>query len=275
MAGADGARSSAILGIVIRSALFALATSCLVLVACGGNDQGGDPGSSGGPGGSSGSSGGNGGGPSGSSGSSGGSAFSTQKQDGIATYYDADGASAWNCGFPVTPDDIDITALNDAEYDKSNGCGACFVVTGPKGSVTVRAVDRCPGCEKGHLDLSEQAFAKIAEPKAGRVPITYQGVACGVSGNLSYHFKDGSSKYWTAIQIRNHKVPITKVEYQKNGAFVDMPRSDYNYFIDPKGVGDQPNGIKLRITSVDGQVVEDTVPGVGDDKLVPGAVQFK
>lgn len=139
----------------------------------------------------------------------------------------------------------------------------------------MRVVDSCPGCEKGHLDLSEQAFAKIADPKAGRVPITYQGVACGVTGNLSYHFKDGSSKFWTAIQIRNHKVPVTKVEYKKNGAFVDMPRSDYNYFIDSKGVGDQPNGIALRITSVDGQVIEDTVPSVGDNQLFPGGVQFK
>lgn len=202
--------------------------------------------------------------------------FSTEQKTGIATFYDADGAGAWNCSYPVKDGPIDVTALNFPEYAKSAACGTCMLVKGPKGSVTVRVVDSCPGCKEGHLDLSEQAFAKIADPVDGRVPITYQGVACEVTGNLSYHFKEGSSKYWTAIQIRNHKLPIAKVEYEKNGAFVDMPRVDYNYFIDQKGVGDLPGGLKLRITAVDGQAVEEDLPGtIQADKVFPGTVQFK
>lgn len=207
--------------------------------------------------------------------SSSGSTFSTETKTGIATFYDADGASAWNCSYPVKDGPIDVTALNFPEYAKSAACGTCFLVKGPKGSVTVRVVDSCPGCKEGHLDLSEQAFAKIADPVDGRVPITYQGTSCEVSGNISYHFKEGSSKYWTAIQIRNHKLPIAKVEYEKKGAFVEMPRSDYNYFIDQKGVGDL-SALKLRITAVDGQTVEDDLPGtITADKVVAGTVQFK
>lgn len=225
---------------------------------------------------SSGSSGTSSSGSSGSSSGTSGSVFSTEQKTGIATFYDADGAGAWNCSYPVKDGPIDVTALNFPEYAKSAACGTCFVVKGPKGSVTVRVVDSCPGCKEGHLDLSEQAFAKIADRVAGRVPITYQGVACEVSGNLSYHFKEGSSKYWTAIQIRNHKLPIAKVEYEKAGAFVNMPRSDYNYFIDTKGVGDLPAGLKIRITAVDGQTVEESLPGtIQADKLFPGTVQFK
>lgn len=264
---------------MLRPLAVSAASLLLVLVACGGDETGAADGTSSGSSGTSGSSGSSGtSGTSVTSGSSGSSAnpFSTAPQSGIATYYDARGASAWNCSFPVKDGPLDVTALNFPEYAKSASCGACMKVTGPKGSVTVRVVDSCPGCDAHHLDLSEEAFAKIADLKAGRVNITYQGIACDVAGNLSYHYKEGSSKFWTAIQIRNHRLPVTKVEYKKSGAYVEMTRSDYNYFIDAKGAGDQPSGLAIRITAVDGQTVEDTIPGaITADKVTAGNVQFK
>ena len=121
-----------------------------------------------------------------------------------------------------------------------------------------------------------QAFAKIADPKEGRIDVTYQAVACATAGNVAYHFKDGSSKYWTAIQIRNHRVPVAKVEYKKGDAWVAMKRADYNYFIEASGVGDQPNGLSLRVTATDGQVVEDTLAGgVQAEQTVSGTKQFQ
>jgi expansin len=243
----------------------------LLLIACGSDDQSGGSTSSSSSGGSSSSSGGSS--SSSGGGSSSGSIFSGEVKKGIATYYDADGSG--NCSFDASPNDLDVVALNFPEYAKSAACGGCLNVKGPIGEVTVRVVDSCPGCNQGHLDLSEQAFVKVAEKKAGRVDITYQAVACNVSGNMSYHFKDGSSKFWTAIQIRNHRIPVTKVEYKKGGAFVEMKRADYNFFIDDKGVGDQPNGLTLRITGADTKSVEDTIGGtVPDNKTVPGSVQL-
>jgi expansin len=200
--------------------------------------------------------------------------LSSQRTTGIATYYDYSGAGGVACGFDITAD-TNVTAMNNAEFAESASCGSCLKVSGPKGEITVRVVDQCPGCDDHHLDLSEQAFAKIADPKAGRVSISYQLIACSVKGNMSYYFKDGSSKYWTAIQIRDHRVPIAKVEYKKNGVYKDMPRSSYNYFIDADGVGDQPNGIALRVTASDGQVVEETIGDVVEGKLVAGTAQFQ
>ena len=203
-----------------------------------------------------------------------GTTLSSEQTTGKATFYDYSGTEVVACSFDVGGD-TDIVAMSDDDYAKGASCGSCLAVSGPKGKVTVRVVDRCPGCEKSHIDLSAQAFAKIADPKAGRVPITYQLVACDVPGKMSYRIKEGSSKYWTAIQIRDHKIPITKVEYKKNGVYTDMGRAEYNYFIDPKGVGDQPAGIAIRITGSDGQVVEDTIPKVEPGKTFAGAVQFK
>ena len=205
-------------------------------------------------------------------GSSSGSVFSSDEKTGIATYYDATGDGS--CSFGKSSD-LDVAAFNFPEFAKSASCGACINVSGPKGAVTIRIVDSCPGCQEHHLDLSESAFAKIAELKAGRVPITYQTVACKVTGNMAYQYKDGSHEFWTAIQIRNHKIPVTKVEAKKAGVYTEMKRSDYNYFIDDKG--NKENPISIRITSADGQVLEDTLPGAKGQagNEFPGTVQFK
>lgn len=205
--------------------------------------------------------------------SSGSSLHSTQVKEGIATFYDATGSG--NCGFDATPDDLDVAAFDANSYAGSAACGACVKVKGPNGEVTVRIVDSCPGCDANHLDLSRSAFAKIAEASRGRVPVSFQTVSCNVSGALSFRFKEGSSKWWTAIQIRNHRLPVAKVEYRKGSSFVEMKREAYNYFVEASGVGDQPSGLVLRVTAADGQTVEETLAGeVPDGRTIAGTKNF-
>ena len=109
----------------------------------------------------------------------------------------------------------------------------------------------------------------------GRVAVTLEPVTCPVAGALSFRFKEGSSKYWTAIQVRNHRLPLQKLEYDKGGAWTAFDRADYNYFVAAKGVGDPAGGLKLRVTATDGQVVEETLPAILDGAVAPGAAQFK
>lgn len=98
-----------------------------------------------------------------------------QTFSGEATYYDADGTGA--CGFKATPNALMVAAMNKAQYKKSL-CGQCIHVKGPKGEVTVRIVDLCPGCSMGDVDLSRQAFQAISPLSAGRVKISWSFVAC-------------------------------------------------------------------------------------------------
>ncbi len=250
-------------------ALAALVTlgAALLAAGCGSSGSSGGSGSSGSSGGSSGG----GGGGGGSGGGGGGSPVTLGRpESGVATYYDATGAG--NCSFDPTPNDLDVAAMDHEEYAGSAACGECVAVTGPKGSVTVRIVDQCPECEKGHLDLSQEAFAKIADVSAGRVPITWQVVSCSVTGNLAYHYKDGSSQYWTAIQVRNHKLPIQKLEIKTGGSYTEVARADYNYFVADKGAG--PGPLTVRVTAVSGAQIEDTLPAVTSDTTVPGHAQF-
>ena len=195
-----------------------------------------------------------------------------QVQQGIATYYDfANGDGA--CMFGPSPDDLDVAAMNAEQWAGSGVCGACASVAGPKGTVVVRVVDLCPECKKGHLDLSPQAFAKIADLSQGRVDVSWHLQACDVSGNVRYQIKDGSSQWWTAIQVRNLRIPVSSLAYRKDGAWIEVPRQDYNYFVAQSGVG--PGAFTVRITAWDGQTLEDQLPGPDAGAVYEGAGQFQ
>jgi expansin (peptidoglycan-binding protein) len=211
-------------------------------------------------------------GPGGAGGAGGACDVDGKTRTGEATYYtEADGSG--NCGFPATPDDLRVGAMNQADYAGSAACGACAEIDGPQGSVTVRIVDRCPECKPGDIDLSPQAFEELAALQKGRVPITWRYVACPVQGNLVYHFKDGSNPWWTAVQIRNHRFPIAKVAYRtKDGSFKDIERLEYNYFVEPSGMGDGP--YTFRVTDTRGNVIEDSGIPLKDNGDVASKAQF-
>ena len=97
-------------------------------------------------------------------------------------------------------------------------------------------------------------------------------VACNVSGPIAYHFKDGANAYWTAIQIRNHRWPIAKVEAMVGSAYQPIDRLDYNYFVDTSGLGAGP--YQLRVTDTRGHVVEDSGVALGADVTRTGTRQF-
>lgn len=97
-----------------------------------------------------------------------------QTFSGEATYYIANGTGA--CGQAITNSQL-VAALNGSQYSKAN-CGRCAAVKGPLGTVTVKIMDKCPGCGFGDLDLSQTAFEKIAKIADGRVKITWNFVTC-------------------------------------------------------------------------------------------------
>ena len=179
----------------------------------------------------------------------------TPQRTGEGTYYTfATGEGA--CMFPATPNDLDIGATNQTEYALSAACGMCAHVVGAKGELTIRIVDLCPECPSGNIDFSPSAFAKLDDIDKGRIPITWTYVACNVTGPIVYHFKDGSNQWWTAVQIRNHRYGIARLEYKDGaGNWVNVPRLDYNYFVADWGMG--PGPYTFRVTDVNGSVVED------------------
>jgi expansin len=198
----------------------------------------------------------------------------TELQEGLITWYNAEGIG--NCGFdPSPPEDPYFVALTKVGglYGNATWCGGCVEVQGPLGSVVARVVDSCPDCGPNHLDMSPQAFEKVARLVDGRVQIKWRFVSCPVQGPLRYRVKEGSSEWWTALQVRNHRVPLKRLEWFKQGSWVEAPRQDFNYFIEPKGMG--PGELRLRVISWDNQFLEDTLPGAQPERIFEGQGQFR
>ena len=190
---------------------------------------------------------------------------------GEGTYYGATGEGA--CSFDASPNDLRVAAMNMPDYAGSAVCGACVAVEGPSGTITVRIVDLCPGCASGDLDFSESAFAEIADPALGRVPISWRFVSCPVDGDIRYRFKEGSSQWWAGVQVRNHSNPIATLEFMdEGGAWHSVARESYNYFIQDGGMGVGP--LHLRVTDALGNVLEDPAVPLLDSQETPGSGQF-
>ncbi|MFN8438555.1 MAG: expansin EXLX1 family cellulose-binding protein [Cytophagales bacterium] len=193
---------------------------------------------------------------------------------GEGTYYDINAFGGFgNCSFPnslFTP--FYIGAMNASQYGLAVYCGACAEVTGPKGKVIVTIIDQCPECKQGDIDLSPEAFDQIANRIDGRVKISWKIVSCASASPVQFYIKEGSSQYWTAVQVRNHKNKLEKFEYWNGTSYVALPRQDYNYFLASSGLGAGP--YKFRLTDVYGnQIVEDNIP-LKITSVLNGSKQF-
>lgn len=183
---------------------------------------------------------------------------------GVATSYDAgDGNGA--CSFGPTGDTM-TAAMNTADYETSKACGAYVRVQAGAAAVTVRITNECPApCEPGQLDLSQQAFAKLADLSAGRIAITWSLVSPSDVGTVSVRYKTGSSQYWCGIQVLGHRNPVARLEVRSGGSWKALDRAEYDYFLSEQGAG---CGAAIRITDIYGeQLITGALP------VKPDAVQ--
>ncbi|KAI4376789.1 hypothetical protein MLD38_014507 [Melastoma candidum] len=108
--------------------------------------------------------------------------------DGLAVYYDPDYYSpAPACGYPRSTG-VFVAGVRDNLWDGGRACGRTYRVrcTGGIGQapypckpgwVTVKVIDYCRSVCNGDINLSRDAFNKIADPKAGKIHIDYQRIS--------------------------------------------------------------------------------------------------
>ncbi|MDH6219579.1 expansin (peptidoglycan-binding protein) [Streptomyces pseudovenezuelae] len=190
---------------------------------------------------------------------------------GVATVYKA-GVGDGACSYGPSGDMM-IAAMNTTDYEASRACGAyVFVRVASGASVTVRITNECPlPCAPGQLDLSEQAFAKLATPSTGRIAITWSLLSPDTAGTISIRYKNGSSPYWCGIQAIGHRNPLARLEVRTGGGWRQLARTDYNYFLSPDGSG---CGGAIRLTDIYGEQL--TVNGIAlrPETVQPTRVQF-
>lgn len=169
-----------------------------------------------------------------------------------------------------------IVAMNLADYNDAQLAGAYLEVTGELGTINMLVTDLLPEGKKGDLDLYVDAFPLIAPPEKGRVPVSWKIVPLDTAENapVCYKYKEGTTQFWCGVQVRNHRYPITKLEYLgENGEFIEIKRRPYNYF-ESADMGKGP--FTFRITDIYGQVIiDENIPlSTDDSEIIPGHVQF-
>jgi expansin len=172
---------------------------------------------------------------------------------GTATFYTLAGLP--NCGYPDAAASGTYVALPPADFAGSAACGTIFDVTGPKGTVRVTVADQCPECEAGHLDLAAPAFARIADPVAGIVPIRFTRVVDPPTpGPVRVRVKEGSSRYWLALLPIDTGNPLASVSVRGTA----LARTGYGYWVAAAGAG--PGPFQVRLTDDRGHSATVTVP---------------
>lgn len=202
-----------------------------------------------------------------------GDCLDTETFHGDATWYELAGNPV-NCSYPTDSLPAHYAAINGVQYGDADYCGACISAAGPTGTVELLIVDQCPECPFGDIDLSPAAFEQIAALADGRVDVSWRVVPCSAAPTtIGYRFKEGSSQWWTAVQVVGHRTPIASLAVPRDGGWFDVPRLDYNYFVADQGLG--PGPYQFRVTDVFGETLQNSnIALVADESLVAGAGQF-
>ncbi|GGN07882.1 hypothetical protein GCM10011609_54340 [Lentzea pudingi] len=192
------------------------------------------------------------------------------RRTGVATFYDSDGGGA--CSYDPGPDPL-TAAMNEADYGNSAACGAFVLVEAGGKSLTVRITNLCPApCRPGQLDLSAEAFAQLAPPVKGEIPITWTIISPETSKTIGIRYKSGSSQYWCGIQVLDHRNPVARLEVQAGGRWRQLKRAEYNYFLAEDGAG---CGGSIAITDVHGERLVVNALSVKPDTVQPTTLQFR
>ncbi|MEN9352799.1 MAG: hypothetical protein RL318_124 [Fibrobacterota bacterium] len=179
---------------------------------------------------------------------------------GKSTFYRNRGSGA--CALPSG--DTFTAAVSKHQFARSALCGSCVEATGPSGSVIARVTDRCPGCPSGGLDLSREAFAKVAPLSMGRALVSWKFTACPGDTQMSLHRKGKSARGQISLQVRNHAVPLRGVEVQTDTGWLALVRLPHNRFVG-RNLPDAP--WSLRLTDVWNRSTVDTGIVVAPDSV--------
>ncbi|MGZ4626011.1 MAG: expansin EXLX1 family cellulose-binding protein [Kineosporiaceae bacterium] len=185
---------------------------------------------------------------------------------GQATHY-GPAAPGGNCMFPTVPANKLTVAAGPDLYARGAACGGYLAVTSGSRTIRVKIDNQCPECGRGHIDLSDEAFAALAPLGRGLIPITYRIVTNPpLSRGLSFVVKSGSSRYWLALLVDNAGNRLRSVEVQTGGRWLALSRTDYGYWVANSGAGSGP--FTVRVTDVGGHGA--VARGI---RLAPNAVQ--
>ena len=172
-----------------------------------------------------------------------------QKYQGRATFYDAANPSGGkgNSGYDVPSASglAGVTAINNIQWNGSEASGAFLQVSGNKQRagaepIVVQVTDLLYERADG-LDLSAEAFAKVANPIDGIINIEYELYSPADDFVTPYGYRIGqgvvvegipeTNPWYAAVRLNNHRYPIESVELISGDKTLDMNRESDNRFV--------------------------------------------
>lgn len=210
---------------------------------------------------------------------------------GRATFYDAANPAGGkgNSGYDVPSGSAlaGVTAINNVQWNGSEASGGFLEVSGPKqregaAPIVVQVSDQLVERADG-LDLSAEAFAKVAEPVDGIVNIEYELIGPADSFVTPYGYSIGqgivvegipeSNPNYGALRLNNHRYPVESVDLlTEGGGTVPLSRgSDNRFTLD---TGSALYGAQdLVVTDIFGQQVtlnDINITGGSDADIITG-----
>jgi expansin len=141
-------------------------------------------------------------------------------------------------------------------------CDVCAELTANGQTLIAHVVTYGDETGVDDIDVSVQVHSALGGATSSK--LTWRFVTCPTTHPIYYTFdgREWSNTWYFRVWIRNARVPVAKVEYQlagKSWAAMNW-QDDGAWEIDSK---DFSAGFSLRVTAIDGQTVEDAIPGIG------------
>jgi expansin (peptidoglycan-binding protein) len=205
---------------------------------------------------------------------------------GRITFYSQSPAVA--CDIPESEWPQYTAALSEKHFQNGLACGATANIKNGSKEIQVMIVDLCPkqGNEQWcsgdlpHFDLGgATAFSQLENIDVGVKEVQIQFVPTPVGDTpVKLHLKDGINAYWFAIQVLNHRYPVSKLEIQdpKTGSWITGQRKAdlWNYWVFTFTGTGLMIPYQIRITDQYGQVIEETGNSLQEKFIWSGTHQF-
>eukprot|EP00884_Botryococcus_braunii_P000758 jgi/Botrbrau1/10683/Bobra.139_2s0013.1 len=193
-------------------------------------------------------------------------------------------AKANTLGLPWSTGVFSFIAMNDEQWEYAGACGLCIMYRGlgdsPRCKSSIPGEERCgttpitSDWKMGLVDnrCSECRYGDIDQDLKGdgRWLVEWYSVPCNVGETPFQYTVVDQNEYYLRFVISNTRVPISSVDIYDNstGTYVPIRRLSDNTWGIYNGPFEYP--LKLRISSVLGDVVEDSLEDGGNT----GKVQF-